>query len=251
MRIKTLTSGGYPTGQFNSPGGTLTGPLFLSRNPVEDLEISTKLYVDQVLSVFDGSDFKSGTIQIGRLPSFTGDLSSSPGSNVLLLQSNTIGSGVYTKVTVNSKGLVINGFGLLDSDIPNFSWDKITTGKPTTLAGYGITDALSKAGGTLTGNLILNADPVDELQLATKQYTDETISNKINLSTGDIIIKTTLETPIGFLRCNGLEISKSTYSNLYGIIGDNFSTGTTPPDSFKLPDLTSTDLPGTFSYIKT
>lgn len=28
-------------------------------------------------------------------------------------------------------------------DIPNLSWTKITTGKPTTLAGYGITDAVS------------------------------------------------------------------------------------------------------------
>ena len=33
------------------------------------------------------------------------------------------------------------GVALSASDIPNLDWSKITTGKPTTLAGYGITDA--------------------------------------------------------------------------------------------------------------
>ncbi|MCX6328328.1 MAG: hypothetical protein NTZ85_02280 [Bacteroidia bacterium] len=32
---------------------------------------------------------------------------------------------------------------LANTDIPNLDWGKITTGKPTTLAGYGITDAMS------------------------------------------------------------------------------------------------------------
>ena len=37
----------------------------------------------------------------------------------------------------------IKGYGITieASDIPNLDWSKITTGKPTTLAGYGITDA--------------------------------------------------------------------------------------------------------------
>jgi hypothetical protein len=30
---------------------------------------------------------------------------------------------------------------LLATDIPNLAWSKITSGKPTTLSGYGITDA--------------------------------------------------------------------------------------------------------------
>lgn len=52
---------------------------------------------------------------------------------------------------------------LAASDIPSLPWSKITSGKPTTLAGYGITDAYSQtqadarflklAGGTLTGIL--------------------------------------------------------------------------------------------------
>jgi hypothetical protein len=38
---------------------------------------------------------------------------------------------------------------LAASDVPNLDWSKITSGKPTTLAGYGITDALPLSGGTI------------------------------------------------------------------------------------------------------
>ena len=43
----------------------------------------------------------------------------------------------------------LKGFGvtLTAADIPNLSWSKITSGKPTTVAGYGITDAIT------TGNI--------------------------------------------------------------------------------------------------
>lgn len=55
---------------------------------------------------------------------------------------------------------------LVASDIPSLPWSKITSGKPSTLAGYGITDAYTKtnadakflqqAGGTITGDVIVN-----------------------------------------------------------------------------------------------
>ena len=48
---------------------------------------------------------------------------------------------------------------------------------PTTLAGYGITDALPLSGGTLTGALTLNADPSLALHAATKQYVDGLAAN--------------------------------------------------------------------------
>lgn len=51
-------------------------------------------------------------------------------------------AGTYTKVTINAKGLVTGGGALAAADIPNLDWSKIGSGKPTTLAGYGITDAI-------------------------------------------------------------------------------------------------------------
>ncbi|AZC59958.1 phage tail protein [Pseudomonas chlororaphis] len=51
-------------------------------------------------------------------------------------------AGTYTKVTINAKGLVTAGGSLVAADIPNLDWSKIATGRPTTLVGYGITDAI-------------------------------------------------------------------------------------------------------------
>ena len=50
---------------------------------------------------------------------------------------------VLSAITVNSLGHValVSSKTLAAADIPSLDWSKITTGKPTTLAGYGITDA--------------------------------------------------------------------------------------------------------------
>lgn len=59
---------------------------------------------------------------------------------------------------------------LVAADIPSLSWNKITSDKPTTLSGYGITDAVSssalndyvlKAGDTMTGTLNLKTSTID------------------------------------------------------------------------------------------
>lgn len=60
----------------------------------------------------------------------------------LVLENSGVAAGSYPKVQVNAKGLVVAGQQLLASDIPALDWSKINSGKPTTLAGYGITDAL-------------------------------------------------------------------------------------------------------------
>lgn len=51
---------------------------------------------------------------------------------------------VLSAITVNSFGHVtsVDSKSLAATDIPGLPWSKITSGKPTTLAGYGITDAL-------------------------------------------------------------------------------------------------------------
>jgi hypothetical protein len=51
------------------------------------------------------------------------------------------------------------------------------TSVPTTLSGYGITDAMPLAGGTFVGAVTLNADPSLALHAATKQYVDGLAAN--------------------------------------------------------------------------
>lgn len=70
------------------------------------------------------------------------------------LASTGVTAGTYRSVTVDAKGRVTAGTN------------------PTTLAGYGITDAVNKGGDTMTGFLTLHADPTNPLHAATKQYVD-------------------------------------------------------------------------------
>ena len=74
------------------------------------------------------------------------------------LPTSGVTGGSYTKVTVNDRGVVTQGEN------------------PTTLAGYGITDAINVAGGTATG-VIKYAEGVteasfDDQTLVTKKYAD-------------------------------------------------------------------------------
>lgn len=61
-----------------------------------------------------------------------------PASAVLNQASAITGSGLVKRAANG----VWSAAALLASEIPNLSWNKITTDKPTTLAGYGITDAV-------------------------------------------------------------------------------------------------------------
>lgn len=93
----------------------------------------------------------------------------------VVLKNTGVSAGTYVKVTVNEKGQIVGTGVLAPEDIPGLDWTKIVSGKPTTLAGYGITDAVNKAGDVMTGHLTLNADPTDALHAATKQYVDSVV----------------------------------------------------------------------------
>ncbi len=75
-------------------------------------------------------------------------------SNVTLSLEEVATEGTYTKVHIDALGRVKQGECLGVADIPDLPWSKLT-GHPTTIAGYGITDA-KISGGTITlgGNSI-------------------------------------------------------------------------------------------------
>jgi phage-related tail fiber protein len=84
-------------------------------------------------------------VEVGAV-SVSGDATGSGnGSITLTLSASGVTAGTYPKVTVDSKGRVTSGSSLIASDIPSLDWAKITSGTPTTLAGYGITDAAPAA----------------------------------------------------------------------------------------------------------
>lgn len=264
MKIDLYEAGGRLETGFTSPGMIMTGPLLLSGSVSSPLEAVHKQYVDTAIVNLNANGFTSGTIPASRMPAFTGDITTNIGTTSIVLNATGVVSGDYTKVTVNNKGLVTGGNSLTEADLPSFSWSKIVNGKPTTLAGYGITDAVSSDNGIITGFLTLNSDPIANNQAATKQYADNQLAGSINIVIGDIISTSVSTTPVGFLRCNGGELTKTTYSTLYSVIGDVFSSGNSLPGagkpwkqqySFNITqsnDITGwiagTPLPGTFSH---
>lgn len=75
------------------------------------------------------------------------------GDPTVELKDSGVSAGAYTKVTVDAKGIVTKGEN------------------PTTLDGYGITDAVKKSGDTMTGYLKV-LDPVADEDAVNKRYAD-------------------------------------------------------------------------------
>lgn len=73
----------------------------------------------------------------------SGDISGTGTTAITATLPNIVTAGTNPKITYNAKGQVTAGAALVAADIPSLDWSKITTGKPTTVAGYGITDALA------------------------------------------------------------------------------------------------------------
>ncbi|WP_236250779.1 phage tail protein [Chromobacterium phragmitis] len=65
-------------------------------------------------------------------------------TGALALASTGVAPGSYGIVTVDAKGRVTTGRQMTAADVPALDWSKVSSGKPTTLSGYGITDAASK-----------------------------------------------------------------------------------------------------------
>lgn len=202
----------------------LTSPLILAGDPTLPNHAATKQYVDNKANNIDAAGFSSGLLNVMRLPALVGDVTMAAGSGTLVLTTTGVNPGTYTKVVLNTSGRITVGGTLAAEDMPNISWGKITSGLPTTLAGYGITNVIGMSGGTITGTLTSSATPSASLHLVTKSYVDSMIQpSGESLATGDIVRKGIVSTsPSGFLRANGGKVSKVTYSGLYSVLGDRY-----------------------------
>lgn len=85
------------------------------------------------------------------------DATLSKSGNTIGLQSGIVIPGTYVKTTVDTYGRTTGGSALVASDIPNLDWSKITSGKPTTLSGYGITDALGISANAVSASKLQTA----------------------------------------------------------------------------------------------
>lgn len=78
-------------------------------------------------------------------------------------------------------------------------------------------------GTTVYNKLSVVSAPVKPNSVVNNFHLDNVITNLDTNKAGDIKLKPNATNFVGYLRCNGAEISKTTFSVLYNIIGDNFS----------------------------
>ncbi|EKD89586.1 MAG: hypothetical protein ACD_33C00041G0013, partial [uncultured bacterium] len=136
-------------------------------------------------------------------------------------------SGLTSLHLSSNDNILLNGINVTSTEINNLA--NISSNLQTQL-----NSKLPLSGGTLTGFITLNTNPSNTMHVATKQYVDTIVGGTVGsgLSVGDVVRKTVSTTPLSFLRCNGAQVSKTTYSALYAVIGDTFSyTFTTTPGS--------------------
>jgi phage-related tail fiber protein len=143
--------------QIETPDPVLGGPDGIANKAARALASRTVWLKSKFEALVDGTvaAFKATKLATARTLSISGAASGSASfdgsanANIALtLADSGVAPGSYQKVTVSIKGLVISGGALAASDIPNLDWSKIVSGKPTTLAGYGITDGAQGINGT-------------------------------------------------------------------------------------------------------
>jgi len=106
----------------------------------------------KVLTAAAGVAVSASKLESVRTLSLSGDATGSMSfdgsantSMAVTLSNSGVAAGTYTKVTVDAKGRVTAASGQTAADIPNLDWAKITSGKPTNLAGYGVSSATLRA----------------------------------------------------------------------------------------------------------
>ncbi len=168
-------------------------PLASGYQPTLPLSIATKEYVD--FAAGQGGNFvnKSGDTMTGALFLPFADPTE------------------YTQAA--HLGFVNSLFTALDNDVA--------------------TNFLKLIGGTLTGSLILNNDPIQALEAATKQYVDNIAQAAI--PAGSIQAYAGEGLPAGWLRAHGGTVSRTEFPNLFAAIGTIYGAGD-GSTTFKLPD---------------
>lgn len=136
--------------QLETSDPVLGGPEGVDNLAPKQLANRTRWLKDQIEKILSGASNVGKAVRLAtaRTISLTG---AATGSNTfdgsanvaiaLTLADSSVSAGSYTKVTVNAKGLVTAGLPMVAADVPNIDWSKINSGKPSTLDGYGITDA--------------------------------------------------------------------------------------------------------------
>ena len=109
-------------------------------------------------------------------------------------------------------------------------------------------DSASEASGSAETAESWAAGSIDERPEGSAKYWAQTISPETRVKIGSIIAYGGTSAPDGYLVCNGSAVSRTTYSELFEVIGTGFGSGDSST-TFNLPNLTSKTLWGSTSGI--
>lgn len=191
--------------KLSKSGDTMSGTLVLAADPANAMEAATKQYVDggSYQSVVGGSAAYAGkvvklnssglldtsivpvsatylgTVNITAAYALSGTFTA--GSYYSVSTSGTIDSSWNTKINGTPSTC---GAGQLLIYNANTKWDLVGD----TASSSAISGKLDKAGGTMTGTLVLAADPTSALHAATKQYADTMLPKAGGTMTGIITL---------------------------------------------------------------
>jgi hypothetical protein len=210
----------YPVG----PNGVAIGLIRIVTAPSLPFHGVTRGYVDDRVLAITADFVTQGVLSPTLLPAFGGDAVSIEGGNTFTLLASGVVPGNYTRVVVDAKGRVVLGANVTVDDIPPLSWQDLND-KPDTFVGYGITDALSTEGGTLTQNLVMSSPPTVDQHACTKDYLDTVFVTQptVGLPTGTLSRILIGTDSTGYLQANGGTLLKLEYPALYMVIGDQYN----------------------------
>ena len=181
-------------------GGTMSGPLTLSGDPVSALEASTKKYADTKIS--RAGDSLVGPIYLASDPisslqaatkAYVDNLAAFPKLGFTMSGPITLATDPVLPLQPATKSYV-DGRLLRSGDVMtgalNLSGDPTARLHAATknYVDLQMFNALPLVGGVLSGSLILATDPLTALQAATKQYTDTKLSRSGDTVLGNLTL---------------------------------------------------------------
>ena len=198
------------TTKLSLAGGTMTGPIVLPANPTTPLQAATKQYSDS-----------GDTALQTQVTSLQGTVTTLNANPVTLTYVNT-----HDALKVNKAGDTMTGQLVLPG-APTLVTHATDKGYVDTLVTTHTANVALHL--TPTQNTLLDAVTVTSTEINTLAGATSNVQAQINtlsttlVSTGTIIKVDTTTTPSNYLRANGTQVSKTTYADLFAVIGETYA----------------------------
>jgi len=170
-----------------------------------------------------------------RLSDLEGYVTTSAISDIRTSQADLIDRVRIVESGKQDKATTLSGYGITDSYTKTEADNKFAE-KSTTLSGYGITNAYTK---TESNNRFADKSTTLSGYGITDAYTKSEVNSVIDSSgvtVGTVSTYAGSTVPSGYLPCDGSDVSRETYSDLFSVIGTLHGSGN-GSTTFNVPNI--------------